>query len=81
MPIFEYQCRKCGHVTDFLEKAGSRAAHVCENCGSKKTEKIFSTFSAQVKASSAREPCRLNGTCQMSQDPDMCRSCCGLKQD
>ena len=43
MPGYEYRCRKCGHVTSFLEKAGSRKAHTCKKCGSKNTEKVFST--------------------------------------
>ena len=54
MPIFEYRCSECGHVTEFLEKAGAAGSHPCEQCGSRKTEKVFSTFSAQ--ASSARPP-------------------------
>ena len=52
MPIFEYQCKQCEHVTSFLEKAGSRKSHVCEKCGSKATEKLFSTFAAITKATS-----------------------------
>ena len=47
MPLFEYRCAKCGHLTPFLEKAGSRGRHVCEKCGSIETEKVFSTFVAR----------------------------------
>ena len=47
MPLFEYRCKECGHVTEFLEKADSRGRHACDACGSARTEKIFSTFSAQ----------------------------------
>ena len=47
MPIFEYRCAECGHVTDFLEKAGAAGPHACDACGSARMEKIFSTFSAQ----------------------------------
>jgi putative FmdB family regulatory protein len=52
MPIFEYRCKQCGHVTSFLEKAGSQKSHPCEKCGSKATEKMFSTFAAKTKPSS-----------------------------
>jgi len=64
MPIFEYRCGKCGHVTAFLEKADVRQAHPCEKCGSKNTEKVFSTFAAKSgKASSTSCP---TGTCPLS---------------
>ncbi len=62
MPIFEYRCKKCGHVTSFLEKPGSRQSHGCEKCGSKATEKMFSTFSAKSGASSSASSCA-TGTC------------------
>ena len=32
MPLYEYKCRECGHVTTFLEKADSDQQHVCEEC-------------------------------------------------
>ena len=65
MPIFEYQCTKCGHVTAFLEKPDSRGAHRCEACGSKRTEKIFSTFTAKSGTSSSGGSCP-TGTCPLS---------------
>ena len=52
MPIFEYRCKQCGHVTSFLEQAGSRKTHVCEKCGSRATEKLLSTFAARTKPNS-----------------------------
>jgi len=45
MPIFEYKCQKCGHVTEFLEKGGGKRKHVCEHCKSPDLQKIFSGFS------------------------------------
>ncbi|MGC9454321.1 MAG: FmdB family zinc ribbon protein [Phycisphaerae bacterium] len=67
MPIFEYRCRECGHVTSFLEKADSRRKHPCEKCGSTKTEKAFSTFSANTHGStgSSGGSCP-TGTCPFS---------------
>ena len=66
MPLFEYRCRKCGHVTTFLEKAGRRASHACEKCGSRETEKILSTFAARAaKTSSGADSCP-TGTCPLS---------------
>ena len=64
MPVFEYRCTRCGHVTAFLEKANARQQHTCEKCGSKDTEKVFSTFAAKSgKASSSGCP---TGTCPLS---------------
>jgi len=34
MPIYEYRCKNCGHVTAFLEKLGAKKRHPCEKCGS-----------------------------------------------
>jgi len=72
MPIFEYKCRECGHVTSFLEKAGAKGAHKCEECGSGKTDKAFSTFAAQVSPSSAPAACANAHTCQSG--------CCPMKR-
>jgi len=66
MPIYEYRCGKCGHVTKFLEKSGRRKAHVCEQCGSKATEKVFSTFAAQSGGSCSSSSSCPTGTCPLS---------------
>jgi len=69
MPIFEYRCKKCGHVTEFLEKPNDHRRHNCEECGSKDTEKAFSTFAAKVGTSSSSS-CSTGtcptGTCPLS---------------
>jgi len=62
MPIFEYQCKECGHVTEVLERPGGRADHKCGKCGSQDVEKLFSAFglgrSAASGTSSASCPTR-----------------------
>ena len=65
MPIFEYECRKCGHVSSFLEKANARHAHTCEKCGSQETKKVFSRFAAKSGTSSYGSSCP-TGTCPLS---------------
>jgi len=45
MPIFEYKCNKCGHMTEFLEKKADVRKHVCERCQSSDLQKLFSGFS------------------------------------
>jgi len=63
MPIFEYRCTECGHVTAFLEKAHSRRKHPCEECGSAKTEKALSTFVARSARPAPAAACPQRGTC------------------
>ncbi|MBN1394645.1 MAG: zinc ribbon domain-containing protein [Pirellulales bacterium] len=67
MPIFEYLCKECGHVTEFLEKADAKGKHECGQCGSAKTEKIFSGFATKEgeSSSSSRSSCP-TGTCPLS---------------
>lgn len=68
MPIFEYRCKKCGHGTEVLERAGSSEKHACRKCGSRAMEKIFSAFSARVSSgstSSSGSSCP-TGTCPLT---------------
>lgn len=62
MPLFEYRCKKCGHVTTFLEKmSGDSNEHKCEKCQSENTEKIFSKVSQKKE----NDKCT-TGTCPFS---------------
>jgi putative FmdB family regulatory protein len=65
MPIFEYRCKKCGQVMEFLEARDSRKAHVCEKCGSKDTEKILSAFAVRSGSSSFESSTCPTGTCPL----------------
>ena len=60
MPIFEYKCKDCGKLTEVLVNPGANPKPACEHCGSKKTEKRFSTFAPQAKES----PAPAGGSCQ-----------------
>jgi len=66
MPIFEYRCKKCGHKTEFLEKAGNPGKHICEKCGSSELEKLFSTFSTSSSSKSSGSDSCPTGTCPLS---------------
>jgi len=67
MPVFEYRCKECGHVTEFLEKADTKGKHECGQCSSPRTEKIFSGFAVKEGESSGstRSSCP-TGTCPLS---------------
>ena len=55
MPIFEYKCRDCDKISEFLESAGSTAKRVCEHCGGGKLDKQFSTFAPRVNGRPVEE--------------------------
>jgi len=60
MPIYSYQCEKCGHLFDLLEGiTAEKVARKCPDCGSKKVQKKMSGFSV---GSSAGLSCS-TGTC------------------
>ncbi len=49
MPLLEYRCSDCGKKTEDLVLAGDAARKpVCGSCGSKKVERLLSTFAAQT---------------------------------
>lgn len=45
MPIFEYKCQQCGHVTEVLQKSRKATKQSCEKCGSSDMTKLMSGFS------------------------------------
>ena len=68
MPIYEYRCKKCGQVSEFLEETGSSTKHVCQHCGRRAVEQVFSVFSAKVStgSSSGTSSSCPTGTCPLS---------------
>ena len=52
MPIFEYECEQCGHVTEVLERPGAKGPHTCEKCGAQEMTKLFSSFGLGAKPAS-----------------------------
>ncbi len=66
MPIFEYRCTECGHISSFLQKSADRKEHECQKCGSKDTVKVFSTFSAKSGGAPSGDSSCPTGTCPLS---------------
>jgi len=48
MPIYEFKCTECGHVTERLLRVDARRPRKCEQC-SGKLEKLISRTSFQLK--------------------------------
>ncbi len=47
MPLYEYQCRDCGHRFEVLQRMGEGADGLaCPSCDAERLEKQFSTFAA-----------------------------------
>jgi putative FmdB family regulatory protein len=44
MPIFDYECTKCGHKFIEVVELNSQKNPMCPKCGSKKTKKIFTAI-------------------------------------
>lgn len=65
MPVFEYKCSKCGHVTEVLERPNTTEKHSCEECGSRQMEKLLSAFGVGKGKSSSAGSCP-TGTCPLS---------------
>ena len=44
MPIYEYECRGCGHQFEFLLLPSNPATPTCPECQSLELEKVISMF-------------------------------------
>ncbi len=43
MPLYEFKCKKCGGINEFLANLGEEAeSFVCKNCKSADLEKVLS---------------------------------------
>ena len=72
MPIYEYECAQCGAKTEALRSmAQADAAIACTACGSKKTRRLQSVFSAASGSESSLpigpcgQHCDGSGSCPM----------------
>ena len=70
MPIYEYECQKCGKVFSHLHRRLNESAPPCPECGGN-AKKKFSSFAAKVESPGCAhaESCAAGGhTC--------CPGCC-----
>jgi putative FmdB family regulatory protein len=65
MPIYEYKCRDCGHLTSvFTRSADADVKAECRHCGSRKLDRALSKFAyhkseADILRDYGAEPKRL----------------------
>ncbi len=49
MPIYEYACNSCSHVTSaFIRRGDAPASVVCEHCGATDTHKVISAIAVRL---------------------------------
>ncbi len=46
MPIYEFKCKKCGNVFEYLQFKSDDINAPCPACGDNNGEKLLSTFSS-----------------------------------
>lgn len=49
MPIYEYQCKKCGHTFEQLQKVFEKPSRTCPKCKKQGLTKLISNTSFQLK--------------------------------
>lgn len=49
MPIYEYECRDCGHVFDALQKMSDDVLRDCPDCGRPELRKLLSAPNFRLK--------------------------------
>ena len=49
MPIYEYECRECGHVFDALQKMSADPLSDCPDCGKPELRKLLSAPNFRLK--------------------------------
>jgi len=52
MPLYDFECRRCGHEFEVLVRPGSPAL-VCSECGSDDLEKLLSGFAVSSETTRA----------------------------
>lgn len=51
MPIYEYECESCGHITDALQKVSDPPLVDCPACGQPRLRKLISAPNFRLKGS------------------------------
>jgi putative FmdB family regulatory protein len=73
MPIYEYQCRSCGHAFEWLVRQGEELS--CPSCGKQDLAKLLSVPAAHTAAASPRDNCPAQESCGV---PNCCGKGCGI---
>ena len=56
MPMFDYQCKKCGEVGEYIVKTAGTRNVKCKRCGSKEMTRLIGAPNVAVANPNRREP-------------------------
>ena len=56
MPMFDYQCKKCGQIDEYILKTGQTKGLQCKHCGGKTLTKLLAAPNMNVANPNRREP-------------------------
>jgi putative FmdB family regulatory protein len=73
MPLFEYECRSCGHHFEHLTR--DRESPVCPACAGANLQKLLSAFAVGGNGGDRRFETPAAGACGMCGDPRGPGSC------
>jgi putative FmdB family regulatory protein len=73
MPLFEYECRGCGHQFEFLSRGSEQPA--CPSCRSNDLQKRLSVFAVGGDGAAKSFQPSAAGACGMCGDPRGPGSC------
>ncbi|HUK55317.1 MAG TPA: zinc ribbon domain-containing protein [Nitrospiria bacterium] len=55
--MYEYQCERCDQSFTLLQSVHVRSGEtICPHCGTKKIQRLFSTFASKVEGSGGPAP-------------------------
>ena len=49
MPVYEYECRSCGHQFEEWQKMSDKPVRTCPKCKARRVEKLISATSFKLK--------------------------------
>jgi putative FmdB family regulatory protein len=55
MPMFDYRCKKCGQINEYIVKIVQTKVLKCKNCGSKELTKLLSVPNVTVANPNRKE--------------------------
>jgi len=65
MPIYEYECLKCGDVGEFMAGIGRNNDElICKGCGGRELQKILSASNIAVSSTGLKGPGDVAAGCQ-----------------
>lgn len=70
MPLYEFQCKGCGH--EFEDLVLGAATPVCPSCNGRQLERLLSVFSVNAAADTAVPAAGACGSCGDPRGPGAC---------